>query len=121
MSTAIRRTVASGVIASGLALLLGVVAPPRVAAQAGKAPQKIDAEYTAKIKEVLQDARITTELVDHLPASDTVPTPLKFLDAELPVPTKAPTVGEHTDQVLGEVLGYDDAKVAALREAGALG
>ncbi len=42
-------------------------------------PQKIDAEYTAKIKESLQDARISTELVDHLPASDTVPTPLKFL------------------------------------------
>ena len=41
--------------------------------------QKIDAEYTAKIKEYLQDPRITTELVDHLPASDTVPTPLKFL------------------------------------------
>ena len=46
-----------------------------------KAPaaQKIDAEYTAKIKEYLQDPRITTELVDHLPASDTVPSPLKFL------------------------------------------
>ncbi len=42
-------------------------------------PQKLDAEYTAKIKEALQDPRITTELVDHLPASDTVPTPLKFL------------------------------------------
>ena len=41
--------------------------------------QKQDAEYTAKIKEYLQDPRITTELVDHLPASDTVPTPLKFL------------------------------------------
>ena len=35
--------------------------------------------YTAKIKESLQDPRITTELVDHLPASDTVPSPLKFL------------------------------------------
>ena len=42
-------------------------------------PQKLDAEYTAKIKEALQDPRITTELVDHLPASDTVPSPLKFL------------------------------------------
>jgi len=41
--------------------------------------QKIDADYTAKIKESLQDPRITTELVDHLPASDTVPSPLKFL------------------------------------------
>jgi hypothetical protein len=42
--------------------------------------QKIDAEYTAKIKEHLQDPRISTELVDHLPASDTVPTPLKFFN-----------------------------------------
>lgn len=40
--------------------------------------QAIDQEYTAKIKEFLQDPRITTELVDHLPASSTVPTPLKF-------------------------------------------
>ncbi len=40
--------------------------------------QKIDEEYTAKIREYLQDPRISTELVDHLPSSDTVPTPLKF-------------------------------------------
>jgi hypothetical protein len=43
------------------------------------APQKIDEEYTRLIKEYLQDPRITTELVDHMPASDTVPSPLKFL------------------------------------------
>src|SRR5438105_12906425 len=42
------------------------------------AQQPIDSEYTAKIKLYLQDPRITTELVDHLPASATVPTPLKF-------------------------------------------
>jgi hypothetical protein len=40
--------------------------------------QRIDEEYTRKIKEHLQDPRISTELVDHLPASSTVPTPLKF-------------------------------------------
>jgi hypothetical protein len=45
----------------------------------GTAAQKIDEEYTKHIKESLQDPRITTELVDHLPASDTVPSPLKFL------------------------------------------
>jgi hypothetical protein len=39
--------------------------------------QKNDEEYTKLIKQHLQDARITTELVDHLPASDTVPSPLK--------------------------------------------
>ena len=38
-------------------------------AQAQGAGQKIDEEYTAKIKEYLRDPRITTELVDHLPAS----------------------------------------------------
>ncbi len=46
-------------------------------AAAGKA-QKIDEAYTAKIKEHTTDPRVITELVDHLPASDTVPTPLKF-------------------------------------------
>src|SRR6201982_988336 len=42
------------------------------------AAQKIDEEYTKLIKEYLQDPRVTTELVDHMPASDTVPSPLKF-------------------------------------------
>ena len=36
-------------------------------------PQPVDVEYTAKIKEYLTDPRISTELVDHLPASSTVP------------------------------------------------
>ena len=45
---------------------------------AAHAQQAVNVEYTAKIKEYLQDPRITTELVDHLPASATVPTPLKF-------------------------------------------
>ena len=39
--------------------------------------QKNDEEYTKLIKQNLQDPRITTELVDHLPASSTVPSPLK--------------------------------------------
>ena len=47
-------------------------------AQATTPPQKLDDEYTKLIKEYLQDSRITTELVDHMPASDTVPSPLKF-------------------------------------------
>src|SRR3954467_5775030 len=46
------------------------------------AQQANDAEYTAKIRELTPtDPRwkFTTELVDHLPASSTVPTPLKVL------------------------------------------
>ena len=49
------------------------------AAPAQSAPQKLDEEYTKLIKQYLQDPRITTEYVDHMPASDTVPSPLKFL------------------------------------------
>ena len=41
--------------------------------------QADDPDYTAKIKEYLTDPRFSTELVDHLPASTKVPTPLKFL------------------------------------------
>src|SRR5947209_7230380 len=45
---------------------------------AAAAPQKLDEEYTRLIRQYLQDPRITTEYVDHMPASDTVPSPLKF-------------------------------------------
>ncbi len=70
------RYVLAAVAVLGLAPGAGPAA--RQAAKA-PAPQTVDAEYTAKIREALQDPRITTELVDHLPASDTVPSPLKFL------------------------------------------
>lgn len=53
--------------------------------------------------------------------ADQTPSPIKYLDVEVPVPTKAPTVGQHTDQVLHEVLGYDDEKIAELRAAGTFG
>ena len=67
----------SRLLGFGIALFVGVaVSALHVGAQA---VQAVDREYTAKIKEHLQDARISTELVDHLPASETVPTPLKFL------------------------------------------
>jgi crotonobetainyl-CoA:carnitine CoA-transferase CaiB-like acyl-CoA transferase len=60
-----------------------------------------------------------------LPASevgaDMLPTPIKFVDERLPMPTKAPTVGQHTEQVLRDVLGWDDAQIAAARDAGAFG
>jgi hypothetical protein len=42
-------------------------------------PQKLDEDYTARIKKATPDARISTELVDHMPVSATVPSPLKFL------------------------------------------
>ena len=45
-----------------------------------------------------------------------------FVDGKpLPVPTMAPTVGQHTDEVIGEVLGRDSDEIAKLREDGAFG
>jgi crotonobetainyl-CoA:carnitine CoA-transferase CaiB-like acyl-CoA transferase len=53
--------------------------------------------------------------------AEQLPTPLKFVDEELPLPGHAPTVGEHTDDVLRDVLGWDDARIAESRANGGLG
>ena len=53
--------------------------------------------------------------------ADQLPFPVVVEGQEPLVPTKAPTVGEHTDAVLADVLGLDAAAIAALRERGALG
>ena len=45
-----------------------------------------------------------------------------FVDGERPrVPSKAPTVGQHTDEVMTSVLGLSPGEVADLRAAGAFG
>jgi crotonobetainyl-CoA:carnitine CoA-transferase CaiB-like acyl-CoA transferase len=53
--------------------------------------------------------------------AEQLPLPIKIVGEELPVPTMAPTLGEHTDAVLRDVLGYDDTRLKALRDSGALG
>ena len=50
-----------------------------------------------------------------------LPIPIKFVGESLPRPTKAPTVGQQTDEVLHDVLGWDAARIAVARAAGALG
>jgi hypothetical protein len=57
-----------------LALSLAPAASPQATA-----PQTVDKEYTAKILEATTEKFFLTEFVDHLPASDSVPTPLKVL------------------------------------------
>ena len=47
--------------------------------------------------------------------------PVKFVGETEVDPSRAPTVGEHTDAVLQQVLGYDAAQIAAARAKGALG
>jgi crotonobetainyl-CoA:carnitine CoA-transferase CaiB-like acyl-CoA transferase len=50
-----------------------------------------------------------------------LPTPIKFIDEEMPLPTKAPTVGQHTETVLRDALGWSDEQIEAARAAGAFG
>jgi hypothetical protein len=57
-------------------------------AKAAAAPQPLDEEYTAKIKEYTTEKYFTTELVDHLPASATVPSPEKVLGYVIGAPNK---------------------------------
>lgn len=44
--------------------------------------------------------------------------PIKIADVELPVPTCAPSAGQHSDEVLRDVAGYDEDRIAGLRAAG---
>ena len=53
--------------------------------------------------------------------ADMLPTPIKFVGETMPEPAMAPTVGQHTEAVLRSVLGWDDARIAAARAAGAFG
>lgn len=47
--------------------------------------------------------------------------PMKFSDSQDPAPAQPPRLGEHTDRVLGELLGYDRARIDALRASKAIG
>lgn len=52
--------------------------------------------------------------------TDQVPSPIKFLGEDFPIPTKAPSNGEHTKEILGSVLGYTEGQIAALLASGAV-
>jgi crotonobetainyl-CoA:carnitine CoA-transferase CaiB-like acyl-CoA transferase len=58
--------------------------------------------------------------VDQLGAEQ-LGTPLKFVGEGLPAPFHAPTVGQHTDEVLRDLLGWDDERIAESRSRGGLG
>jgi crotonobetainyl-CoA:carnitine CoA-transferase CaiB-like acyl-CoA transferase len=49
-----------------------------------------------------------------------VASPLRLSDASSPL-RRAPRRGEHTDEVLAEVCGYDGERIVRLRASGALG
>ena len=78
MSRRIAATYRIATIATIAAVAALMLAPtPGLQAQG----QKQDEEYTKLIKQFSRDPRFLTDLVDHLPASNTVPTPLKHFGA----------------------------------------
>ncbi|MAG32350.1 MAG: carnitine dehydratase [Deltaproteobacteria bacterium] len=50
-----------------------------------------------------------------------LPLPVIVNGQKLPVPSMAPEVGQHTDQVLSELLGKSAEEIAKLRESGVFG
>jgi formyl-CoA transferase len=77
------------------------------------------------MKEIAEDMSLretgTVVEVDHPErgAYLTVGNPIKLSDSKSEV-TRSPLLGEHTDEILRDVLGFDAAKVAATHESGAL-
>ncbi len=53
--------------------------------------------------------------------AEQLPLPVNVVGRERRVPTKAPEVGQHTDEVMRSVLGWSDAQIAEVRGAGGFG
>ena len=78
------------------------------------------------LKEVFEEPQVKARgMLQHLPHSTAgkvpqVVSPMKFSATPLEFGSAPPVLGEHTEQVLREVLGRSDADIAALRSAGAI-
>lgn len=78
------------------------------------------------VREVAQDRHLIERgMIRHIdhPRLGEVPvvgTPLRLTDSPLQTVRPAPGLGEHTDEVLREVLGYTPERIKALRDAGAV-
>jgi crotonobetainyl-CoA:carnitine CoA-transferase CaiB-like acyl-CoA transferase len=68
-------------------------------------------------------ARGMVEEIPHSTAGSIslVMSPLKLSGTPVVRPKAPPLLGQHTDDVLSKSLGYDPAKIAALRAAGIVG
>lgn len=87
---------------------------------------RVPAAPVNHVDEMFQDPYIgEAEMVQHLPhpTAGDVPllaSPLRFDDLRPEVRRAPPTLGQHTDEVLAEVLGLDQDALAKLRETGSV-
>ncbi len=78
------------------------------------------------LDEVLSDPHVTArgmvEYFTHpaLGEFPALPVPLKFDGWDQPEVSRPPLLGEHTEEILRDRLGYDAVRIAALREAGVI-
>ena len=77
------------------------------------------------VEQALKDPQVLArEMVVEVPSEQWGPVrqtgnPIKIAGAP-PRLDPAPTLGEHTERILRNLLGYDDARIATLRESGAI-
>jgi len=88
-------------------------------------PHDIPVGPILSMKEISEDVSLrksgTIVEVDHPERGKylTVGCPIKFSDSSVEV-TRSPLLGEHTDEILSEVLDYDADEIAAIRASGAV-
>jgi len=88
-------------------------------------PHNIPVGPILSMKEISEDLSLresgTIVEVDHPERGKylTVGCPIKFSDSSVEV-TRSPLLGEHTDEILSQVLDYDSVEIAAIRASGAV-
>jgi formyl-CoA transferase len=88
-------------------------------------PHNIPVGPILSMKEISEDVSLresgTIVEVDHPERGKylTVGCPIKFSDSAVEV-TRSPLLGEHTDEILSDVLDYDADEIAAIRASGAV-
>ena len=88
-------------------------------------PHNIPVGPILSMKEISEDLSLresgTIVEVDHPERGKylTVGCPIKFSDSSVEV-TRSPLLGEHTDEILSDVLDYDAGEIAAIRASGAV-
>jgi len=88
-------------------------------------PHNIPVGPILSMKEISEDLSLresgTIVEVDHPERGKylTVGCPIKFSDSSVEI-TRSPLLGEHTDEILSDVLDYDADEIAAIRSSGAV-